>query len=143
MPGGDVRLPAHVDGRLFFEPRDHPELSGGDRTPLFWITSKRANSALSNESSSWGKREPWNELPASGKEKFSTAIWNVLFYRLRSLLLMLSQLPLSRSFVASQLTLGTRNQTQNIVQAYLNKNMEFAAEQKFEFINNKWSYIYT
>lgn len=114
VPGRDVRLPTHVDGRFFFEPWDHPELSGRDWTPLFWITSKRANPALSDESSSGGEREPWNELPAGGKEKCS-AISNVTIYQLRSIFLTLSQLTFSGSFVTSQWILGTENQTWNIV----------------------------
>lgn len=87
VPGGDAGLPPHVDGRLLSEPRDHPELPRGDRAPLLGAASERADPALSDEGGAGGEGEPWNELPAGGKDPFSPAIFAVkTFYLLRNLL---------------------------------------------------------
>ena len=87
VPGGDAGLPPHADGRFLSEPRDHPELPRRDRAPLLWAASERADPALPDEGGAGGERKPWDELPASGKDPFSPAIFDVkTFYLLRNFL---------------------------------------------------------
>lgn len=78
MPGGNVGLPAHANGRLLAEPRNHPELPRGDRTPLLRPASERSHPPLPDESSTGRKGKRRAELSAGSK---------MLFYRFASSLL--------------------------------------------------------
>lgn len=70
MPGRNAGLPAHADGRLLAEPRNHPELPRGDRAPLLRPASERPHPALPDESRAGREGQRWAELSAGGKMLF-------------------------------------------------------------------------
>lgn len=73
MPGRNAGLPAHADGGLLPQPRDHPQLPGGDRAPLLRPAPQRAHAALPDEGGTGGEGQRRAQLPAGGKGAFLTS----------------------------------------------------------------------
>lgn len=74
MPGRNAGLPAHANGGLLPEPRNHPQLPRGDRAPLLRPAPQRAHAALPDEGGAGREGQRRAQLPAGGKGVFLTSV---------------------------------------------------------------------